>query len=88
MFQGCILWHNWWPLLTGLASCLGATRLCLHLAHIEGLLQLDLLGKQVCCLQRSCMFLCPCLTYSSGQTLHPQLQYMEAVAWPAGERTV
>ena len=38
------------------------------------------------CLQLSCMCLCQCLTYSLGQTPHPQIQYTEAVAWPAGER--
>lgn len=56
----------------------------MHLAHSYVAAERNVM---VYYLQLSCMCLCQCLTYSSGQTLHPQVQYTEAVAWQAGERT-
>lgn len=83
LLQGCILWHNWWPLLTGRVSCFDCMCISIHLALSHIAADCDIMAY---CLQRSCMCLCQCLTYSLGQTPHPQVQYMEAAAWPAGER--
>ena len=78
VLQGCILWHNWWPLLTGEASYY-----TMYLAHSRVTADCNLMVHY---LQLSCMCWCQCLTYSLGQTLHPQVPYMGAAAWQAGER--